>query len=184
MKRNAFIAIVILAAIGIAGRLLPHLPNATPIAALAFIGSTYFGRKTAILLPLAVLFITDAIIGFYSLGIMVSVYASFTLIAILSWYAQKQKCILTRGYMIMFGSVSFFIITNATVWWLSPWYEKSLSGLLYSYELGLPFLRNMLLGDVVYTFTLLGTFATIPYFIQISKNVWISKTNGQTIESC
>jgi hypothetical protein len=179
MKRTALIVIVMLIVVGIAGRLLPHLPNATPIAALAFVGSLHFGRKVAFLLPLSVLLVTDIIVGFYSLGIMLSVYGSFTLIAALSWYLQKRKSLLTLGYLVMSGSVSFFLITNAAVWWFSPWYEKSLSGLLYSYELGLPFLRNMLLGDLVYTFTLMGAVAAVPHLVRVSKRSWASKTTHQ-----
>ena len=157
------------------GESLPHLHNTTPIAALAFVGSLHFGRKMAFLLPLSVLLVTDIIIGFYSLGIMLSVYASFALIALLSWYLRKRKSLLTLGYLVMSGSVSFFLITNAAVWWFSPWYEKSLSGLLYSNELGLPFLRNMLMGDLVYTLTLMGAVAAVPHLAQISKRVWTSR---------
>ena len=175
MKKTTLLIIAILVTVGILGRLLPHLPNATPIAALAFVGSMYFNRKVALLLPLSVLLLTDIMIGFYSLGIMLSVYGSFALIALMSWYLKKNQNPFVLGYMIVAGSVGFFLITNATSWWFSPFYEKSLSGLLYSYELGLPFLRNMLLGDLIYTFSLIGAFAVAPYLKQLVLRNFSSK---------
>jgi len=179
-KRTALLLIIVLIAIGIAGRLLPHLPNATPIAALAFVGSIYFGRKVAFLLPIGVLFFTDVIIGFYSLGIMISVYGSFALIALMSWWLKKHTSILAIGYTAMGASVSFFLITNAAVWWFTPWYEKSFLGLLYSYELGLPFFRNMLMGDLVYTFSILGVLAALPHILSLSRKIFTSVITVRT----
>ena len=101
---------------------------------------------------------SDAVLGFYDWKILASVYSSFLLIGCISRYMRKYSSALAVGGLVVSASVLFFLITNATVWLFSPWYEKSLSGLLYSYTLGLPFLRNMLLGDLVYTFALLGMF--------------------------
>jgi len=164
-KNTLFIIILALFTVGILGRFLPHMPNATPITALAIVSSIYFGRRVSFVLPLSVLFFSDLIIGFYSLGIMASVYGSFALIILLSTWLQKHRGFFPVFYFILGSSVSFFLITNAAVWWFSPWYEKSFSGLLYSYKLGLPFLRNMLVGDLIYTYTLLGAFSLLPYML-------------------
>jgi len=103
---------------------------------------------------------------------MLSVYVSFALVGIISWWSKKYPGILVIGYSVVFASVLFFLITNAAVWWFSPWYEHNLTGLLYSYELGLPFFRNMLLGDVVYTFTLLGALSVLSHFAAPRKRDW------------
>jgi len=155
-KHTLLIAIVALIIIGVAGRLIPHLPNATPITALIFATSIYFGRTLSLLLPLAVLLLTDLIIGFYDPIIMLSVYGSFALIALLSWYTHKKPGILSTGYSVLGSSILFFITTNVAVWWFSPWYAKSFEGLLYCFELALPFLRNMMLGDLIYAPLILG----------------------------
>ncbi len=170
-KRTGLIILIALIAIGFAGRLLPHLPNATPIVALAFVGSMFFSRKVALLLPLGVLFLTDLFVGFYSFGLMLSVYGSFALIALMSWYLNKKKNLIAMGYLVVAGSFSFYLITNAAVWWLTPWYEKSLAGLMLSYELGLPFLRNMLMGDLIYTFTLVGAVMAVPYVVRFVRKL-------------
>jgi len=171
-KNLIYGVICVLIAVGLLGRLLPHLPNATPITALAVVASIYVGRKTALFLPLGVLLLTDLIIGFYSIGIMASVYGSFLLIAILSQFLKKKHDFLAVLFTLLGASLSFFFITNTAVWWFSPWYEKSFAGLLYSYQMGLPFLKNMFLGDMVYTYTLLSVFALAQLLIPATKKLY------------
>ena len=137
---------------------MPHAPNATPIVALAFVGSLYLGRRWSIILPLVALLLSDLLIGFYDWRVMLSVYGSFALIGLISWICRKYNSFLSTGMTVIAGSLVFFLLTNTAVWFFSPWYEKSISGLLYSYELGLPFLRNMLIGDMVYTVALVSLF--------------------------
>lgn len=162
MSRRTIIFIILgLLLVGVFGRLLPHAPNATPIAAIALVASLYLPRQTVLIVPLVCLVVSDLFIGLYDAALMFSVYASFALIAALSLFAARfRSFIATAGYVVA-SPLIFFLITNAAVWWFSPWYSKDLAGLLYSYELGLPFLRNMFLGDVVYTTALLGAAVVI-----------------------
>jgi len=153
------LAIAGLVGVGVAGRLLPHAPNATPITAITIAAQKHIGKWWAFAVPMAAMVVSDAVLGFYNWKILASVYVSFLLIGWLSRYIRKQSSALAVGGLAVAASVLFFLITNATVWLFSPWYEKSLSGLLYCYMLGLPFLRNMLLGDLAYTFALLGAFS-------------------------
>lgn len=147
-----------LVAFAVIMRIVPHAPNMTPVAAIAFASSLYLGRRWAIILPLAALLLSDMIIGFYGWQVMLSVYGSFGLIGVISWIGRRYRSVLPVGLSVISGSILFFLITNGAVWMFSPWYEKSLTGLLYSYEMGLPFLRNMLIGDVVYTAGLVAAF--------------------------
>jgi len=155
------LSVVTLIGVGIVGRLIPHLPNATPITATTLAASKYVGRTSAILIPIITMLISDAIIGFYDWRILISVYVSFILISILGIVARKYPKLLPTGLVLISASLVFFLVSNFSVWLFSPWYEKSISGLLYCYTLGLPFLRNMLLGDIAYTTALFGAFETI-----------------------
>ena len=121
--------------------------------------AVYLGRKWAIILPLVTLFISDLSIGFYDWRVMASVYGSFALVGVLSLLLRKYPNILTGAAITALSSFLFFLITNFAVWAFSPWYEKSLTGLLYCYTLGLPFYRNMALGDALYTPLLFAVFA-------------------------
>lgn len=157
-RREILLSVSLLIALGILGRLLPHLPNMTPLSALAITGSLYAGKRWAVVLPIIVLFLSDMVLGVYDWRIMGSVYISFALIGILSaLFARRGKLSSTFG-LASTSSVLFFLITNAAVWLFSPWYEKTLFGLLYAYELGLPFLLNMAVGDIAYTGVLIGIF--------------------------
>jgi hypothetical protein len=148
-----------LIAFGIAGRLFPHLPNATPINAVALAARRYAGARWAYIAPIAAMLASDAVIGFYDLRILASVYLSFALIAGMGAFAGKSF----RGTLLyaVSGPFIFFLTTNFAVWLFSPWYEKSAAGLAYAYALGIPFLRNMFLGDCAYVLVLLGA----PYLI-------------------
>ena len=157
-KNNLIVAIYLLVLFGIMMRLFPHAPNMTPITAIAFMGSLYLGRKWAIVLPLFALLLSDLLIGFYDWRIMLSVYGSFALIGLISFITAKYRAVLPVGLSVIGSSILFFLVTNAAVWAFSPWYAKTVPGLLYAYELGLPFLRNMLLGDVLYMVVLIGAF--------------------------
>ncbi|MEX0917061.1 MAG: DUF6580 family putative transport protein [Candidatus Paceibacterota bacterium] len=165
-KQLLFILIA-LVCFGFLMRLIPHPPNATPITALALVGSLYLGRKYALFLPLIALALSDFFIGFYDWKVMVSVYFSFALIALFSWVLKKYRTFLPIATTIIASSLFFFFVTNTAVWLFSPWYEKTLTGLLYSLELGIPFLRNMLMGDLVYTFGLIAVFETARAFAQV-----------------
>ena len=140
-------------------RLAFHLPDATPITAIALVSGVYLGRIWAVIVPLLALFLSDLLIGFYDWRVMLSVYGSFALIGLMSYFLKKHPNILTGAALVVASSFLFFIVTNFAVWAFSPWYAKTFEGLLYCYTLGLPFYRNMFLGDGLYTPLLFGVFA-------------------------
>ena len=63
------------------------------------------------------------------------------------------------------------MVTNYAVWQFSPWYEKSLAGLLESYTLALPFFRNTLLGDLFYSAVLFGAYEAVVFWVLNRKSV-------------
>jgi hypothetical protein len=145
--------------VGLAGRLAPHIPNTTPITAITITARKYVGRTWAYIIPIVAMAVSDVFIGFYDVRIMASVYVSFLLIAAMSSLTKKYASPVFIPLLAAMSSILFFLVTNFAVWLFSPLYAKSIWGLLLSYELGLPFLRNMLVGDVVFTTLLYGVFA-------------------------
>jgi hypothetical protein len=59
------------------------------------------------------------------------------------------------------SSLAFFLISNTAVWLFSPLYTQDLAGLTRCFTFALPFLRNTLGGDLVFTAILFGTYALI-----------------------
>jgi len=139
-KQIVIIAFMLLAVLF---RLLPHLPNFTPITAIAIFGGLYFTNKTmAYLVPLFIMVMSDLFLGFHTISIFV--YAAFILVSFIGTRTKKPSV-----FTILLSSISFFIVTNFGVWLIG--YPKTWTGLVECYTLAIPFFRNSLLGDFFYS---------------------------------
>lgn len=151
----------ILLMIGIGSRFLPHPPSFTALTAVLFASALYLRPHLTLALTLLLLLWSDMTLGTYELPVMVSVYGSFLVIAGLGMWCARTNHIGRRVLMLASSSVLFFLITNAAIWYFTPWYAKDMSGLMLSYTLGLPFLKNMLLADFLYTPALIAVLALV-----------------------
>jgi hypothetical protein len=151
------IALVLAAA---ASRLVPHPWNLTSITAVAlFGGATFTDRRLAIGVPLAALVLSDLILGFYH-GMAV-VYLSFVLVAGIGvWLSARRRPALIVAATLA-SSILFFITTNFGVWAFGPLYPHTLAGLETCYVAAIPFFRNSLEGDALYSLILFGGFALL-----------------------
>lgn len=156
------------------GRLLPHEPNFAPVAAVAIFGGVILPRKLAISVPLAAMIISDLFIGLHSLFLLT--WASFALIALLSNYVVKAvKPSLVIGASLG-ASVLFFVVSNLGVWLEGRMYPMTFSGLLDCYYQAIPFFRNTLLGDLLFTSILFGIYALAYSAISSRRLALNSKT--------
>ena len=57
--------ILLLLAIGLFARLLPHAPNFVPVVAIALFSGAYLNRKYSLLIPFALYVISDFLIGLH-----------------------------------------------------------------------------------------------------------------------
>ena len=158
LKLVTLIRIVLVAALF---RLLPHWPNMTPIAALALFGAAHFDRKwQGLIVPLAAMLLSDAIIGFHSA--MGAVYISFALTWLLGLLALQRPTALRIAATSIASSVLFFLITNFAVWYGSSFYPQTSAGLMACYAAGLAFYNgtsfalNGLIGDLFFSTVLFG----------------------------
>ncbi|MFH1005074.1 MAG: DUF6580 family putative transport protein [Bacteroidota bacterium] len=163
-------------------RLLPHPPNFTPVAAMAFFGGACFtNKKIAFIVPLLIMFISDSVlelisgIGFHNT--MLYVYVSFVLITMIGIFIRNNISIRTVILGSLISSMLFFLITNFGVW-ASLGFVKGLHGLLVVYLTGIPFYSNdifgsfflnTIMGDMFYCGTLFVAF----YFV---KSKFLSRT--------
>lgn len=151
-------------------RLLPHPPNFAPIAAMALFGGAYFNKKSlAFIVPLTAMFLTDAIIGFYSYGWVV--YISFALIVLLGIVMLKKVSIKNVILASLTASVSFFAITNFGVWALGTLYPKTAAGLLESYIAAIPFFQNALIGDLFFIGVMFGVYELVKHKVPALQKV-------------
>ncbi len=71
-------------------RLLKIAPNFAPISALALYSGSKYSNKKSFLLVMLTMIISDFFIGFYKLELMISVYGSFLIIALLGKFLSTD----------------------------------------------------------------------------------------------
>jgi len=133
-------------------RIVPHLPNLTPVGAMFVLGGLYLGRNLAwMLAPLAGLLISDTVLNLAYDGRPVHPerlvdYVAFALIGLVArWTAEKPLA--ARVGVVVGAPVAFFLISNFGVWLGGGMYPHTLTGLADCYTLALPFFRGTLYGD-------------------------------------
>lgn len=150
--------------LAIVARFVPHMPNAAPVTALAIFGAAYLPKKQAIAIPLAVRFISDIFLGFFSWPLMVAVYASHLVGVLFGFWIKKSEN--HRWVKIVSSSLGasiiFFLVTNFA--FLYKDYPHNIAGIISAYTNGLPFFRGTLLGDLGYTVALFGSYALAQSF--------------------
>jgi len=151
-RRYFTIVLILFAA---ASRLLPHSPNFAPITALALFSGVYLRKQESLLVPIAALFLSDIVLGFYS-G-MIWVYGSFLIIAAMGIWLRNHRDVLHIAGATLAGSVIFFVVSNFGVW-LGILYPHTLSGFTACYVAAIPFFRNALTGDILYTAALFSLY--------------------------
>jgi Family of unknown function (DUF6580) len=143
----------------VAGRLMPHPPNFTPMAATALFAGFLFQRRAAALAAvLAALVITDWFTGFYQAGVMATVYAALLLPVTWRGVLRAKPTAVRIGLCAASASVVFFVTTNLAVWWFSGMYAATPSGLAACYAAALPFFKYTLAGDLAWSVGLFGTY--------------------------
>jgi len=156
-NKKVFVFILVFSTISVVLRFVPHAPNFVPIGALALFVGMYATRKWQIILPLVVMFASDIFIGFYDLRTMMVVYFGFLVFILAGRLVKKHKNVFTVVAGVLGGSVFFYLSTNFAVWAFSNMYQHTISGLILSYEMAVPFFRNSVLGDIFYT----GVFVSV-----------------------
>lgn len=150
----------VLLVLGVAGRLLPHLNNFTPVAAIAlFAGFLFRRRLVAAEIPLVIMFVSDAFLGSTPLGVNITVYVAFLFPLLFAPLLRKRLSPVRIGGSALIAALFFYVATNFAVW--LAFYPQSLGGLLECYGVGLPFLAKKLLGDLLWSGAIFGSYAVI-----------------------
>lgn len=147
-------------------RLLPHPFNFSPLAALAlFGGARYSNRMAAYLIPLLALWVSDLFLNYAFYGSFVLFYegAFFTYFAFAMMVTIGSVAIRkSSAKNLLFGSLSaslvFFLLSNFGVWISGGIYPLNEVGFVSCYAAAIPFFRNTLAGDLVYTFAVFYAF--------------------------
>lgn len=161
--KTKIILIICLVGFGIISRFLPHPANFAPLIAVAIFASYYFGLRYSAAAVLAIMLLSDIFIGFYQWEMMAAVYGSMLAAGVIGSLATKPTAV--NVFIKTIGSsLLFYLVTNWAVWQFGTMYEKSLSGLMQSYFMALPFFRNSLAGDIFYASILFGAVYLVTFY--------------------
>jgi len=163
-SRNLAIGLTVLSA---AGRLAPHAPNLTPLGGSCLFAGSRIPGALAYLLPLAVMAITEPIVGGFS-RVSPVVYACFLLSVWIGRRLLPRVTPIRVGAAAFLCSLQFFVFTNLAMWVVASGvdrslntgalYTRDLSGLAACYAVALPFWGRTLAGDLLFSGALFGLY--------------------------
>lgn len=149
--------------------LIPHIWNFTAIGALAiFSGAQFSDKRLAFIMPLAAMAISDLFIGN---GFSMLVYLAFTAMVLCGFLIRRKVSVPNVALSSIAGALIFFLITNFAFFYPVTLYPHNLQGIMTSYIAALPFLNNMLVGNLLYSGVLFGSF----YFLSKRYPVLVNR---------
>jgi len=157
-ETKKIVAVSVIVLLLAASRLLKHPYNFTPIAAMSIFAGCHLRKHWGLIFPLGGLLASDYFIGFYDWKLMAAVYVGIGISFYVGWHLRKN----VRWYRIILAalvsSLFFFFVSNLAVWQFSEWYPRTFSGLAQCFVLALPFFKNSLAGDLIYTGVIFGAY--------------------------
>lgn len=171
MKQNTtllFIAIgmILIAAVS---RVAFYPITYSPMIAMAlFGGSVIKDKKWAFALPLLAMFLSDFIFevsgiatGFWGWGQLVG-YGIFACITLLGFGIKKINVPMVAGFTVL-STLLFFFLSNSSVWLLSGGltYPKTFDGWMSCLAAGIPFLKNDIITNMVYSGVFFGGYVLL-----------------------
>ena len=159
-----------LTVMGALARLIPHVPNFTPVGGLSLFAGAHLRGWKACLLPLALMAATDPLVGGYSFATPF-IYASLLINVWLGSRLLRNSAGPMRiGGAAAIGSLQFFVITNFGVWLKFPQtYTHTSAGLAACYTAAIPFYGRMLAADLLYSAALFGLHAWLSHRLPASQ---------------
>ena len=145
--------------------------NFSPVIAMALFGGAIIqDKKIAFALPLLAMFISDVLFevtniapGFWGWGQLVG-YGILALITMFGFQLKKINVLNVAGFSIA-SSCIFFLLSNTSVWIFDTTsYAQNFGGWINCLAAGIPFLKNGLAADLVYSAVFFGGFVLLQKF--------------------
>lgn len=155
MKKQQIIMALVLFAVLVLSRIMPHPHNFTALIGVALFSGALWGTSTPwnngnglrFAIPLFASLVTDIYLGFYPgmewtyLGISASVLM-----------APKLSASVVRvGAHALAASIVFFILSNVGVWWSSGLYTQDMNGLSQCFTMAIPFFQNTVASGLIFS---------------------------------
>lgn len=164
------ILITCLIAVAVTWKIINHqfqiAPNLELVTVVSVIAALSIGFRAAAIVPIASMILSDIIIG--NSSIFIYTWSAFAIIGIGALLLRKLnskpklQVFSSIGFVIA-SSFLFFVITNFGVW-AQGWYPATLSGLMDSYIMAIPFYRTMLIGNLIIVPASVASIQLIKYY--------------------
>ncbi|MCE9600267.1 MAG: hypothetical protein K8S54_20075 [Spirochaetia bacterium] len=131
--------------------------NFAPVGALAVYSGARISGIGAFIVPIAVLILTDWILGFTRYGVgtwtvtTLFVYGAFLINILAGRLLKKTENAGAIVGLSVAGSIQFFLTTNLGVWLTSGMYSLDLAGLTTCFVAAIPFYRLTFVSDILFT---------------------------------
>lgn len=129
-------------------------PNTELVTLAMLISAAYFGTRTSVVITLAIMVLSDLVIG--NTNILIFTWSGFLIPAFILgrvFKTFKLSGLKKVGLGTLTGvgaNLFFYLWTNFGVWLLGNMYPKTLIGLSISYINALPFLKMQLIGTLIF----------------------------------
>lgn len=163
MKKQQIIMALILLAVLVASRLIPHPQNFTALIGVALFAGAFWGQKGSraaglrFAIPLVATLVTDIYLGFYPgmewtyLGIAASVLLA----------PKISASIFSVSLRAFIASVVFFIFSNIGVWWSSGLYTQDMNGLSQCFTMAIPFFQNTVASGLFFSIAIFSVYRLV-----------------------
>lgn len=168
------VSLVTLAA---ASRVVPHPWNFTPMVALALLSGAGLGNVLAAsALTVVAVVAGDLALGLFPYDGMGWVYGSMVLVTVGGRWLRGRRGLLLPPAAGLASGLVFFAVTNFGVWLSGGLYPRTALGLAACFTAAVPFYRNQLPADALFTALLFGAKLS---FEKLAARRWESGIAGR-----
>lgn len=189
---------VLLIAVTVAYRLMPHPWNAVPMGAVALYAGAKLPLRWAWIVPISALMISDMLMDFgiggaffannrvadYHIYSRLAVYGAFALATLIGPLANRPKvgpALLPA--LSLAASGLLFLTSNFAVWAEGVMYPMNLTGLTACYVAAIPFFDKTILADLVGTAVLFSLGAVIQHVYALASARRYTLADVATVEN-
>lgn len=164
--------IIIYIVLGVLGRLIPHPPNVTPLTNLCLFAGSNLSRGLALITMFICYSMSNIAIAYFNGHPIFGYWAFFTysgfaFIVLLGSRLSKPYNTKKLVTYVGISTLVFWIWSNFGSWLATPLYDKDFNGLISCYIAALPFLRNALLGNLVWMVVVFGIYSKLQHYIAV-----------------
>jgi hypothetical protein len=166
---------VLLVALCVVMRVVPHPLNFAPVGAAAVFAGRTLKAWMAMALVIVAMFVGDVLLAWlrgYPVVTAVTpfVYAGFIAQALLGRALRARRGGALAAATL--GACAFFALSNLGVWLMGTTYSLDVSGLVACYVAAIPFFGATLLGDILWTAVLSMLYRPLARRLE-SRPLWV-----------